>query len=382
MEKNRSHKTSQIQEKKTIVWITPDWFFDVDWPIVDRLVDYYDIKWFVIWSKESNRQKPDNPNIYKFIQLSYRGRDPRIMWVYYKLISVIKSLHPMAVYNGYDGDPYFYRMAFAMMDRNLYIMEGHEPNPYRRRYHTRLMVKCLTWDINHVGHVHIFSKFTEKEFRKMYPNTGCTYIPMVPKDYGRPSEHLDFGGKKVFLFFGGVRPDKRLDVLLRAFVSMSDECQKKAYLLVYGSCEENKIQEYNEIVKGSNNIELHFGFASDEIVSTLFTSSDYLVLPYQVVTQSGPNMIAYYYNLPIIASNLDGFTERITDGIDGYIFPVNDVTALKDVLEKCINQTEEEYDMIKTNMARRVNDEYSVDVVIGKYKQMIDYVINKNKKVK
>lgn len=380
MKDNINKEKSQLLTKKTIVWITPDWFYDVDWPIVNELVDFYDIKWYVIWSKNSSRQRPDNPHIYKFIQLSYRNRDLRITWVYYKMLKEIRSFHPRVIYNGYDGDPYFYRMAFTMLDRKIFIMEGHEPNPYRRRFHTRMMVKCLKWDIDHIGHVQVFSKFTEKEFRQMYPNTECTYIPMVPKDYGKPQERLDYGGKKVFLFFGGVRPDKRLDILLKAFVSMREECQNKAHLLVYGSCEADRISEFKEIAKDANNIELHFGFASDSIIPTLFTSSDYLVLPYQVVTQSGPNMIAYNYNLPVIATDLEGFTERVTDGVDGYIFPVNDVNALKEVLEKCISQTEEEYSIIKTNMAKRVDEEYSLEVVIDKYKNMIDYVIKKNQK--
>lgn len=369
-----------MDTKNTIVWITPDCFYDVDWPIVDRLVEYYDIKWFVLWTRGTNRDIPNNPNIHRFMELPYRGRDPRLIGIYYSLLKEIKSFRPKAVYNGYDGDPYLYPMAFTMMDRNIFIMEGHEPNPYRRRIHTRWVVKCLKWDINHIGHVQVFSKFTEREFHQMYPRTECTYIPMVPKDYGKPTESLDFSGRKVFLFFGGVRPDKRLDILLQAFVAMGKEFQEKAYLLVYGSCESERIKEFEAIVNNAENIELHFGFAADSIIPNLFTSSHYLVLPYQVVTQSGPNMIAYHYNLPIIATNLDGFTERITHGVDGYIFPVNDEKTLKDLLEKCICQTDEEYNMIKMNMAERVAKEYSPEVVIEKYKAMLNYVIEKNHK--
>lgn len=367
-------------EKKRLVWITPDYFFDTDKLIVGYLQNEYDVRWYIFIGKGSKIIIPEDSR-YKHVHLPYRSRDLRIIGVYYKLLKQFKSFNPQVVYNGYDGDPYFYPMAFALIDRKVFIMEGHEPNPYRRRYHTRMMVKCLKWDINHIGHVQVFSKFTEKEFKQMYPKTECTYIPMVPKDYGQPKEQLDYGGKKVFLFFGGVRPDKRLDILLKAFVSMRKECQNKAHLLVYGSCEEDRIPEFKEIANDANNIELHFGFASDNIIPTLFTSSDYLVLPYQAVTQSGPNMIAYNYNLPVIATDLDGFTERITDGVDGYIFPVNDETALKEILEKCISQSKEEYNLIKNNMAKRVDEEYSLEVVIEKYKKMIDYVIKKNQKV-
>lgn len=38
------------------------------------------------------------------------------------------------------------------------------------------------------------------------------------------------------------------------------------------------------------------------------------MLPYQDVAQSGPHMIAYNYNLPVIASDINGFVERVEDG--------------------------------------------------------------------
>ena len=43
------------------------------------------------------------------------------------------------------------------------------------------------------------------------------------------------------------------------------------------------------------------------------------MLPYQDVAQSGPHMIAYNYNLPVIASDIEGFAERVEDGENSFL---------------------------------------------------------------
>ena len=81
-------------DKKKIVWITPDYFFDVDWPIVGRLMEKYDIRWYVIWGKGSLRAFPDDKNIFKLIVSPYRYRDLRVIKLYFSLFKEIKKFEP------------------------------------------------------------------------------------------------------------------------------------------------------------------------------------------------------------------------------------------------------------------------------------------------
>ena len=83
-------------------------------------------------------------------------------------------------------------------------------------------------------------------------------------------------------------------------------------------------------------------------------------------------MIAYNYNLPIIASDIEGFRERINNGVNGYLFKKNDIEDLKRILELCINQTPEEYERIRSNAKRFSDLEYGVDSIINKYKIMLN----------
>ena len=363
-------------DKKKIVWITPDYFFDVDWPIVGRLMEKYDIRWYVIWGKGSLRAFPDDKNIFKLIVSPYRYRDLRVIKLYFSLFKEIKKFEPSIIYNGFSGIPFFYPILFRMFDRHRIIHEGHEIDPYASVVHDKLTVSYVQYYLKRVGHTQVFSKHAEQKFHKLYPGQKCTYVPMVPKDFGPATKTIDHGDRTVFLFFGGVRKSKRFDVLLEAFLALDKEHSKKAELWVYGKCDGEDRVIFDQMISGHDNIKTMFEFVPDEMVPDLFGSSSYLVQPYQQIMQSGPMMIAYNYNLPVIATNIDGFKERIDDGKNGYLFETNNPADLKRVLEICIDQSKDEYYNIKENLKYFVEQEYSSNVVIKKYCDMLDYFIS------
>ena len=359
-------------EKKRLVWITPDYFFDTDSTIVGNLCEYYDIRWYVIWGKGSLRAFPDDKNIFKLIVSPYRYRDLRVIKLYFSLFKEIRKFDPAIIYNGFSGIPFFYPLLFLMFDRHRVIHEGHEIDPYVSVVHDKLTVSYVKYYLRRVGHTQVFSKHAEQKFHKLYPGQKCTYVPMVPKDFGPAKKTIDHGDRTVFLFFGGVRSTKRFDVLLDAFLALDKEHSKKAELWVYGKCDGEDRVKFDQMIEGHDNIKTMFDFVPDEMVPDLFCSSSYLVQPYQQITQSGPMMIAYNYNLPVIATDIDGFTERIGNGKNGYLFETNNPNDLKRVLEICIDQSKDEYNSIKENVRKKVEQEYSLDAVIKKYCTMLD----------
>ena len=364
-----------LNDKKRIAWITPDYFYDVDYPIVGELMAFYDIKWYVIWGKGSKRVIPHNGNIHKLFESPYRYRDPRVIKLYYELIKDIKANNNDIIYNGFSGIPYFYPLLFLLFDKKKIVHEGHEIDPYVSVNHDILSVWYTRYFLRRVGHTQVFSRHAEKQFHVLYPNRECTYVPMVTKDYGAP-KHIIPSNKKVFLFFGGVRKTKRFDVLLDAFLSLDDIVSSQAELWVYGYCDGPERDYYLKSAEGRDNIIMKLDFVPDDLVADLFCSSTYLVQPYQQITQSGPMMIAYHYNLPIIATNIDGFRERILDGENGFLFEKNNVNDLKRVLSNCIKQSLEDYTRIKQNAQKFSDSEYGKGAVISKYRLMLDKIIN------
>ena len=95
-----------------------------------------------------------------------------------------------------------------------------------------------------------------------------------------------------------------------------------------------------------------------------------MVLPYEDVAQSGPHMIAYNYNLPVIASDIDGFKERVVDGENGFLFKRNNLESLIETIVKVVKLNGDKYLALKERLRDYTKTYYSVKSVAEKY---IDY---------
>lgn len=124
---------------------------------------------------------------------------------------------------------------------------------------------------------------------------------------------------RYILFFGFIRNYKGLDLLLEAF---SDKrLRRNVKLLVAGEFYNNSEQyftlEKNLGLQGSviwaNN------FIPDSEVRYYFAAADLIVQPYKTATQSGVTQIAYYFEKPMLVTNVGGLAEIVPDGKVGYV---------------------------------------------------------------
>lgn len=100
------------------------------------------------------------------------------------------------------------------------------------------------------------------------------------------------------------------------------------------------------------------------------------MLPYQDVAQSGPHMIAYNYNLPVIASDIEGFAERVEDGENGFLFRVNDKESLKDAITKTAMMSTSDYQRMKDKLKAYVEENNSLKAVSNKYIDYFNSILN------
>ena len=136
---------------------------------------------------------------------------------------------------------------------------------------------------------------------------------------------------KRLLFFGTIRRNKGLDVLLRAMESLPD------YSLTIAG--EPKEREYFEAevlpevarlrAKGAR-IELIDRFTPDEELGRLFAGHSALVLPYtkEFTAQSGVLFMALAYEVPIVASNVAGLRDLFAKFRVGSAFSAESVAEL------------------------------------------------------
>ena len=147
--------------------------------------------------------------------------------------------------------------------------------------------------------------------------------------------HLDTN-KVTFLFFGLIREYKGLDILLEAINRIDKNLCQNYELLIVGESYVD-INKYKKIINSDlhENITWYNKYIPDEFINLYFSASNYVVLPYRSGSQSGIIPIAYYYNKPVIASNVNGIVEFINENT-GLIFENENIKELASILEDCI----------------------------------------------
>jgi D-inositol-3-phosphate glycosyltransferase len=150
--------------------------------------------------------------------------------------------------------------------------------------------------------------------------------------------------EKVLLFFGFIRKYKGLGVLLEAF---ADERVKQldCKLLIAGEFYEDTQPYYAQIEKLGlkDKILLHTDFIPNNNVSTYFCAADAVIQTYLNATQSGVTQIAYYYNKPMIVTNVGGLAELVPDGKVGFVVNVDKISIADAILHFYNEKKEDDF---------------------------------------
>ena len=141
----------------------------------------------------------------------------------------------------------------------------------------------------------------------------------VPRDEAVKKLKLN-GNHRFLLFFGFIRAYKGLDLLLEAF---SDKRlrNRNIKLIVAGEFYEDDTP-YKNLIR-NNNLEneviLFNHFIKDNEVPLFFSAADLVVQPYKSATQSGVTQIAFYFEKPMLVTDVGGLREIVRDGKCGYV---------------------------------------------------------------
>lgn len=167
----------------------------------------------------------------------------------------------------------------------------------------------------------LLSNNSKEVFVKKYPNTSSkvkvlklgAHVPNVQLKC--PPELNDYN-KSYFLFFGRIDKYKGLLQLLQAFSNVSDKSTCDLVIAGNGTI----TAEEKKIIVSNSRIHLIKRYISDEEMCWLFKNTLCTVLPYTEASQSGVLSISYYYNKPVIVSNVKGLTEFVENEKTGLIY--------------------------------------------------------------
>ncbi len=155
-----------------------------------------------------------------------------------------------------------------------------------------------------------------------------------------PLPDLDDGMINI-LFVG--RPEKRkgLRYLLRAFAKIK-AAQPKTRLVIVGGYDARQKRAYERWVGESNLSDVEFiGFAPDGELPRYHRSAHIFCAPNTGNESQGIILLeAMAAGLPVVASNLGGFAEVITHGVDGLLVRPKDSDALTDSLIELVKYPE------------------------------------------
>ncbi|MEY5042045.1 MAG: hypothetical protein RLZZ414_1604 [Bacteroidota bacterium] len=203
------------------------------------------------------------------------------------------------------------------------------------------------------------SETVSKQLLSLKPN--AKYIQLYHPIYNQFGEELDKHESKqklnlpldkpIILFFGFIRKYKGLAMLLQSFAKIQD----KAHLVIAGeSYEDFSVYEniiMDNFIKAQNYTRLD-GFISDENVQIIFSSADFLVLPYITATQSGISAIAHHFNLPILVNPVGELPNEIIHDFNGWTCENIHEKSLTEGLIMMLNK----YKYFRENMQKNHKD--------------------------
>ena len=341
----------------TLNYITFDIWWDTDMTILPELCKKYKVNVFEVEPCGNDKGKYPHKEDYGFNKFviykpKYHNWDIRKAWGSLKLFrQIYKECKKKDAVNLFifGGEAYWVVLLYFFLSKRNSIIAAHN---YKAHIDNRknIFTYCYQRYCSRFSRFLFFSSLQRAEFLKDHPTKEAFNITMPLKDFGAPARKRE-DNKITFLFFGNMRVYKRPDLYIKAANAVS---AGQARFLMVGS---GKKESYASLIERPDDFLLDTRHVANEEIPDIFCNADFLVLPYEDATQSGPSLIAVNYGIPIIASRLPAFERLVTDGENGYLFPSGDADALANVFKTVIEKGRPNIERMKENM-RKFKAEY------------------------
>ncbi len=220
--------------------------------------------------------------------------------------------------------------------------------------------------LSQADHVFTMSRSVTEDVLQHGPQAKVTTLfhPLYEIYQSRHSKRearktLKLNDQPVILFFGLIRPYKGLDILLNALGLIGDALgDYSAFIL--GEAYEDEQKYKDLIVKHdlSSRVIYRNEFIPDDELPLYFAACDVLVLPYRTATQSGIIGIAFQMDRPVIATQVGGLGEYITEGETGYLVPPEDPQALSETILQFFSGSDRDHMSVQVSQSK---SKFSID---------------------
>lgn len=272
----------------------------------------------------------DNSNIELITVDTYRDKKEFFFSLFkfslfHKLIKAINSFHPSYIYV-----PMAFMWEFMIIPfvskKVIKIKTMHDVIAHSGKYQSLFQLK-INLSYRYYDKFVILSEL----FRRFLINKGISdsniiHIPHANFDYYSNSLFVSSSTpKQIIVFFGTISKYKGIDRLLSAFSKLHKDYPNYK-LLIAGK---GDMHPYKELLKDiENNVILYNRWIDDEEVSEIIQQIDFLVLPYIDASQSGVIPLAYSFEKPVIATNVGGLSEQVTEETGILVEPNNEAQLI------------------------------------------------------
>ena len=364
---------------KKIAWITPTCYVDVDLPIIKELQTVYDIHWFVILQpKDGENTKTYIENTLgkgKKVLISYewqmhRMRSVKNIVFVYNLIRKAKADNAAVYYTSEYAQPFGVWLYKWILPIDKTIAACHNVTTPKGANHEKFARFYTAKWLSSFKNIQTFSYSQCKALTSIYKHKNVLMAHLALKDYGMPTKFVK-SPKVTFLVFGNIVRYKRIDLLLKAVNILNKRGVHDFNVKIAGNCKDWDTN-YAPIIECPELYDLDIRRIPNEDVANLFAESDYFVMPYQDIAQSGAITVAFRYNIPVLCSDIEQFTEFVTDGVTGFTFKSQDERSLADKMEWIMKNHQQIYNSVKMNEQKFVDENLALNTIVGKYKSFID----------
>lgn len=174
----------------------------------------------------------------------------------------------------------------------------------------------------------VFSDDQQSECKAVLNREASVIHLVYPTHYETYYQHHSIQRERwTILFFGTVRQNKGLEILIQA-AEIARRSIPGLRVIIAGKCSD--FTYYRNYVETPTMFELHLKWIPDQDVGRYFLRSQCSILPYHDATQSGPLLISLAFNCPVIAADVGGLPEYLSEGRNGLLFTKNSCSGLAD----------------------------------------------------
>ena len=145
------------------------------------------------------------------------------------------------------------------------------------------------------------------------------------------------------------------------------------HLIIAGHSAKDDFNKYQSIIDEldlSSRLVLDINYISEEKRELYFKATDCLVLPYELIFQSGVLLMSMSYGLPVVASQIPSFEEVIEDGKNGLLFEKGNADDLAKQLNALMNN-KNLMNEIPHNAISNMKENYCWDTIAEGYVELI-----------